>query len=79
MSGASALCTDASREFSPSVLKKKLLIHLYCKLAEKMGLFAAYDGTDPFIDMLGGSSHGEGLWKSWARLESVKRLVKARP
>ncbi|OAL30876.1 hypothetical protein AYO20_08569 [Fonsecaea nubica] len=53
--------------------------HMLCiqtlHVAEKHGLFAACDGKEVDLNLMGPSSDLERLWKPWARVESVKRMV----
>jgi hypothetical protein len=43
------------------------------KVAEKHGLFSAYDGEELNLDLVRNKSDQRSLWKSYARVESIKR------
>ncbi|KIY02054.1 uncharacterized protein Z520_02192 [Fonsecaea multimorphosa CBS 102226] len=53
--------------------------HMLCiqtlHVAEKHGLFAACDGKELDLNLMGPASDLQRLWKPWARAESVKRMV----
>ncbi|OQV02181.1 Fungal specific transcription factor domain-containing protein [Cladophialophora immunda] len=53
--------------------------HMLCiqtlHVAEKHGLFAACDGIELDLNSMGPASDLQRLWKPWARVESVKRMV----
>ncbi|KAH7412944.1 hypothetical protein BKA64DRAFT_567059 [Cadophora sp. MPI-SDFR-AT-0126] len=44
-------------------------------IAEKHGLFAASLGDDISLQLQTSLSNDESLWKTWARVESIKRMV----
>ncbi|KIW62999.1 hypothetical protein PV04_09882 [Phialophora macrospora] len=53
--------------------------HMLCiqtlHVSEKHGLFAACDGKELDLDLKGPSSDVQRLWKPWARVESIKRMI----
>lgn len=44
-------------------------------IADRHGMFAAHEGETVTLDMFQSQSGAEEQWKSWARVESVKRVV----
>ena len=44
-------------------------------IADRHGMFAAHEGEAVTLDMFQSLSGAEEQWKSWARVESVKRVV----
>ncbi|OAL29254.1 hypothetical protein AYO22_02148 [Fonsecaea multimorphosa] len=52
-----------------------LNLALCISVAEKHGLFAACDGKELDLNLMGPASDLQRLWKPWARAESVKRMV----
>ncbi|OCT47079.1 hypothetical protein CLCR_02240 [Cladophialophora carrionii] len=53
--------------------------HMLCietlHVSEKHGLFAACDGQELDLDLMGPATDLQRLWKPWARVESVKRMI----
>ncbi|KAJ3532208.1 hypothetical protein NM208_g8543 [Fusarium decemcellulare] len=45
------------------------------RIADKQGLFAANQGDDLAVGLRQGPTDPDGFWKSWARVESIKRLI----
>ncbi|KAI8652911.1 hypothetical protein NCS57_01357000 [Fusarium keratoplasticum] len=45
------------------------------RIADRQGLFAANEGDDPAAEIRQVPSDSGGLWKAWARVESIKRLI----
>ncbi|KAH6954792.1 hypothetical protein DER45DRAFT_596627 [Fusarium avenaceum] len=44
-------------------------------LADRQGLFSAEDGEGAIVKLVHGASDPHNIWKAWARVESIKRLI----
>ncbi|RSL90020.1 hypothetical protein CEP51_000937 [Fusarium floridanum] len=58
-----------------TVLNRPLNEILFDQIADRQGLFAANEGDDPAVKLRQIPSDSGGLWKAWARVESIKRLI----
>ncbi|KAH6698296.1 hypothetical protein BKA61DRAFT_682679 [Leptodontidium sp. MPI-SDFR-AT-0119] len=64
------LWEDETEESQSHMLSVQML-----HIAEKHGLFAASLGDDISLQLQTSLSSDESLWKTWARVESIKRMI----